>query len=139
MVPILPSLPWVSHTGARPTRGPGLAVDGPVDDVEQSVGPWEYDPGVLVYGVGVNPHVDVSSGAPHLTRDLRVPQRHLGQHPLLAAAVLRNPIIPCGDLHGGVACDLGVCHHIVRVANAAGTRQLQKGRKCVFLYSMCIC
>ena len=88
--------------------------------------------------MGVNPDVDVSSGAPHLTRDLRVPQRHLGQHPLLAAAVLRHPIIPCGvDLHGGVACDLGVCHHIVRVANAAGTWQLQKGRKCV-LYTVCV-
>lgn len=75
--------------------------------------------------MGVYPDVDVASGGLHLTRDLRVVQRHLGQDSLLAPAVLRYAIIPRGvDVHGAVASDLWVDHHLVGVANATCARQL---------------
>lgn len=75
--------------------------------------------------MGVDPNVHVASGWLHLACDLRVIQCHLGQHTLLAAAVLWHPIIPCGvHIHRPVASDLGVDHHLIRVANATCTRQL---------------
>lgn len=109
---------------------PGLRVDGPVDDVEEDVRPWKHNSRVLVYGVGVYPNVHVASGWLHLARELRVIQCHLRQHSLLAAAVLWHPIIPCGvDIHRPVASDLGVDHHLIRVANATSTRQLERNIK----------
>lgn len=79
--------------------------------------------------MGVYPNVHIAPGRLHLPCNLGVIQRHLGQHSLLAATVLRHPISPCGvDIHGPVACDLGVNHHLVRVANAARTRQLRRKR-----------
>lgn len=105
----------------------GLRVDGPIDDVKQDVRSGKHNPRVLVDGVGVYPNVHVASGRLHLARDLRVVQRHLGQHSILATAVLWHPIIPRGvHIHGPVASDLGVDHHLVRVANAACTRQLER-------------
>lgn len=106
---------------------PGLRVDGPVDDVKEDVRSRKHNPGVLVYGVGVYPNVHVASGWLHLVGDLRVIQCHLGQHSLLAAAVLWHPIIPCGvDIHRPVSSDLGVDHHLIGVANATCTRQLER-------------
>lgn len=102
-----------------------LRVDGPVDDIKEDVSSRKDNPRVLVYGVSVYPNVHVAPGWLHLARNLWVIQRHLSQHSLLAAAVLRHPIIPCGvDIYRPVASDLGVYHHLVRVANAACTRQL---------------
>lgn len=106
---------------------PGLWVDGPVDDVKEDVRSGKHNPRVLVYGVGVYPNVHVASVWLHLACDLRVIQCHLGQHSLLAAAVLWHPIIPCGvHIHRPVAGDLGVDHHLIRVANATCTRQLER-------------
>lgn len=117
---------------------PGLWVDGPVDDVKEDVRSREHNPRVLVYGVGVYPNVHVASGWLHLACDLRVIQRHLGQHSLLAAAVLWHPIIPCGVyVHRPVASDLGVDHHVVGVANAACTRQLEKRQKVPLSFAYC--
>lgn len=109
------------------TASSPLRVDGPIDDVEEDVRTRKQNPRVLVYGVGVDPDVHVASGWPDLACDLRVIQGNLGQHPIPATAVLRHPIIPrCVDIHGPVASDLGVDHHLVRVANAARTRQLER-------------
>lgn len=109
---------------------PGLWVDGPVDDVKEDVRSRKHNPRVLVYGVGVYPNVHVASGWLHLACDLRVIQRHLSKHSLLAAAVLWHPIIPCGVyVHRPVASDLRVDHHLIRVANAACTRQLERRQK----------
>lgn len=106
---------------------PLLQVDGPVDDVKEDVRSGKHHPGVLVYGVRVYPNVHIASGWLHLACNLRVVQRHLGQHSLLAPAVLWHPIIPRGvHIHRPVASDLGVYYHLIGVANAACTRQLQK-------------
>lgn len=107
-----------------------LRVDGPVDDVKEDVSSRKDNPRVFVYGVGVYPNVHVAPGWLHLAGNLWVIERHLSQHSLLAAAVLRHPIIPCGvDIHSPIASDLGVYHHLVRVANAACTRQLSKHKE----------
>lgn len=106
-----------------------LRVDGPVDDVKEDVRTGKDNPRVLVYGVGVYPNVHVASGRLHLACDLWVVQCHLSQDSLLAAAILWHPIIPCGvDIHGPVASDLGVYHHLIRVADTAGARQLERKR-----------
>lgn len=115
-----------SLTDVAPLR-PGLRVDGPVDDVKEDVRTRKDNPRVLVYGVGIYPNVYIASGRLHLACDLRVVQCHLGQDSLLAAAILRHPIIPCGvDIHRPIASDLGVDHHLVWVADATGTRQLER-------------
>lgn len=109
---------------------PALWVDGPVDDVKEDVRSRKHNPRVLVYGVGVYPNVHVASGRLHLARNLRVIQCHLGQHSLMAAAILWHPIISCGiHVHRPIASDLGVDHHLIRVADATGTRQLERGGK----------
>lgn len=129
--PALPQMSRAPGVSSRtslaedPLLHPGLRVDGPVDDVKEDVRSGKHNPRVLVYGVGVYPNVHVASGWLHLAGDLRVVQRHLGHHSLLAAAVLWHPIIPCGvDIHRPVASDLGVNHHLIRVADATCTRQL---------------
>lgn len=77
--------------------------------------------------MSVYPNVHVASGRLHLACDLRVIQRHLGNHPLLTASVLRHPIIPGGvDIHGPVAGDLGVDHHLIGVPDATCARQLEE-------------
>lgn len=104
-----------------------LRVDGPVDDVKEDVRTRKDNPRVLVYGMGVYPNVHVASGRLHLACDLRVVQCHLGQDSLLAAAILWHPIIPCGiDIHRPIASDLGVNHHLVWIADATSTRQLER-------------
>lgn len=106
---------------------PWLQVDGPIDDVKEDVRSRKHNPWVLVYGMGVYPNVHIASGWLHLACNLRVIQWHLGQHSILATAVLWHSIIPCVVyIHGPVASDLGVDHHLVRVANAACTRQLER-------------
>lgn len=106
---------------------PSLWVYGPVDDVKENVCSGKNNPRVLVYGVGVDPDVNITSGCLHLACDLRVVQRHLGQNSFLAATIFRHPIVSCGvDIHGPVPGDLWVDHHLVRVADATRARQLHK-------------
>lgn len=103
-----------------------LRVDGPVDDVKEDVRAGKHHPRVLVYGVCVYPNVHVASGWFHLSCDLGVVQRHLGQDSLLPAPVFRHPVIPCSvGIHRPVASDLGVDHHLVRIADATGAWQLE--------------
>ena len=61
-----------------PCSNASLAVDGPVDDVEEGVGTWKDHPRVLVYGVSVDPDVNVGPGTLHLARRLIVPHSELG-------------------------------------------------------------
>lgn len=74
----------------------------------------------------VYPNVHVASWF-YVASYLWVAHCHLGQHPLLAPPIFWHPIIPCGvGVHGAVACDLGVYHYIVWVADTTRTRQLRE-------------
>lgn len=100
-----------------------LEVAGPVDDVEQNIGPREDDPGVLVYGVGVDPHAAVSAGA-HVSCDLVVLLKvQMDHHPLLhCSAVLHQltAIVP-----SIVDIILAVATHHAWVGHATSAGQLQ--------------
>lgn len=100
-----------------------LEVAGPVDDVEQNIGPREDDPGILVYGVGVDPHAAVSAGA-HVSCDLVVLLKvQMDHHPLLhCSAVLHRltAIVP-----SVVDIILAVATHHAWVGHATGAGQLQ--------------
>lgn len=106
---------------------PMLQVNGPVDDVEEDVRPRKDNPRVLVYGMCIYPNVHVASGRFHLPCNLGVVKCHLGQHSLLPAPVFRHPIITCSvHIHGPIASDLGVNHHLIWIADATGTRELER-------------
>lgn len=72
-----------------------LGVDRPVDDVEEDVGSRKEDPGVLVYGMCVDPDAVVGAGA-NMTGDLVILHSQLHQHPLpLHPVLFWHAVVPC--------------------------------------------
>lgn len=98
-----------------------LGVDGPVDDVKEDVGSWEDDPGVLVYGVRVDPDVAVGPRA-DVAGHLVVLHYQFSQNPFPSDAVLFWHAV----VSGGVDVHLTVAGgHQPGVGHSTGTRQLR--------------
>lgn len=98
-----------------------LRVNRPVDDVEKDVRSRKDDPGVLVYGMCVNPDTAVGPGANMACHLVRL-HGQFSQHPFSSHSILLwHSIVSCGvDIHFTVA----VRHH-ARMNYATSTWQLQ--------------